>query len=335
MNAAGGVDIATESCILYKTNPHRATREGLAKRVPASGMTRILTVGVAVIDIVMSVDEMPRMAEKYRARDAAIVGGGGAANAAVAVARLGGEAMVAARLGRDPIGDMIVAGLEAEGVDCTLVRRLEQGRSSFSSIFVDRAGERQIVNFRDMKLSFDADWLERNFPRDIGAALADTRWPQGAAVAMAEARRLGVPGILDAEAPVREAGEALGLASHIAFSAQGLRDFAGIDDLGAGLRAARAETGAWVCVTDGPNGVSYVGSGGEGHVPATPVDVVDTLGAGDVWHGAFALALGEGRAEPEAVAFANAAATLKCTRFGGRSGTPDREETERFMRSGT
>ena len=134
---------------------------------------------------------------------------------------------------------------------------------------------------------------------------------------------------------MREADEALGLASHIAFSAQGLRDFAGTVDLAIGLRMARAETGAWVCVTDGPNGVSYLGADGEGHVPARPVEIVDTLAAGDVWHGAFALALGEGRGETDAIAFANAAATLKCTRFGGREGTPGREETERFMRSGT
>lgn len=292
----------------------------------------VLTVGVAVVDIVMSVDEMPRRPEKYRARDAAIVGGGGAANAAVAIARLGGGAMVAARIGRDPVGDLIVSGLEAEGVDCTLLKRLEQGRSSFSSIFVDAAGERQIVNFRDMKLSFDAGWLETAFPRHVGAALADTRWPQGAAVAMAQARRLRLPGILDAEAPVREAAAALRLASHVAFSAQGLRDFAATDDLAGGLRAARAETGAWVCVTDGPNGVDYLGPGGGGHVPARAVAVVDTLAAGDVWHGAFALALAEGRGEVEAIGFANAAATIKCTRFGGRAGTPDRDETERFMR---
>ncbi|MEP4422880.1 MAG: PfkB family carbohydrate kinase, partial [Nitratireductor sp.] len=57
------------------------------------------------------------------------------------------------------------------------------------------------------------------------------------------------------------------------------------------------------------------------------------LGAGDVWHGAFALALGEGQAETEAIRFANAVAAIKCTRFGGREGTPDRIETDRFLRA--
>ncbi|MEO9613154.1 MAG: PfkB family carbohydrate kinase [Nitratireductor sp.] len=296
-------------------------------------MTKILLAGVAVIDIVMSVDQMPRKAEKYRARDAAIIGGGCAANASVAVARLGGEALLCARVGRDPIGAMIVAGLEAEGVDCARVRRLEKGRSSFSSVFVDAAGERQIVNFRDMALSFDAGWLEADIPHDVDAILADTRWPAGAASAMIAARRLGVPGILDAEAPVREAQEALEHASHIAFSAQGLRDFAGMEDLDRALAAARAQTGAWVCYTNGEKGAVFLDGATGGRVPAFGVDIVDTLGAGDVWHGAFALALGEGQAETEAIRFANAVAAIKCTRFGGREGTPDRIETDRFLRA--
>jgi sulfofructose kinase len=298
-------------------------------------MTTILTVGVAVIDIVMSIDALPRKAEKYRARDAAIVGGGCAANAAAAVARLGGRALLAARTGQDRIGDLIVSGLEAEGVDCGLVRRIAAGRSSFSSIYVDAAGERQIVNFRDMALSFDGGWLEGRIPDGVDAILADTRWPQGAAVAMAAARDRGIPGILDAEAPVREAGEALRLASHVAFSAQGLRDLTGIENLDAALAAARDETGAWVCVTDGAAGVTFFEHGTLAHEPAFAVEVVDTLGAGDVWHGAFALALGEGEDPRAAIRFASAVAALKCTRFGGRTGTPDRAEAEAFLRSRT
>jgi sulfofructose kinase len=67
------------------------------------------------------------------------------------------------------------------------------------------------------------------------------------------------------------------------------------------------------------------------NIPAYPVTAVDTLGAGDVWHGAFALRLGEGADECDAMVFANAAAALKCTRFGGRSGAPGREETESLI----
>lgn len=295
-------------------------------------MTKILLTGVAVIDFVLSLDKFPVAPQKYRARDAMVVGGGCAANAAVAVARLGGDAQIAVRLGQDPIGDMIVTGLEAEGVDCRLARRFPGGRSSFSSVFVDAAGERQIVNFRDESLSFDGGWLEEMIPHDFDAALADTRWPQGANVLMAAAKALSLPGVVDAEAPLENCGEALRLASHVAFSAQGLREFTGCGDLIAGLAKASQACGGFVCVTDGANGVTYLERGEKRTVPAFPVDPVDTLGAGDVWHGAFTLALGEGKNEHDAIRFANAVAAIKCTRFGGRAGIPDRATVENYLK---
>jgi sulfofructose kinase len=295
-------------------------------------MTTVVLAGVAVIDFVLSVDAMPCRAEKYRARDAAVIGGGCAANAAVAVARLGGAAKLAARVGVDPIGDMIVAGLAEEGVDCSLVRRFKGKHSSFSSVLVDRQGERQIVNFRDETLSFEAGWLEAAMPASFDAALADTRWPQGGATVLKAARALSRPGVLDAEVTVHEALESLMLASHVAFSAQGLREFTGMSDLDAALRLAHRKADAWVCYTDGGKGVTFLDGEQISHVPAFAVEVVDTLGAGDVWHGAFALALGEGRQEADAILFANAVAAIKCTKFGGRAGIPTREEAEAFMR---
>ena len=294
-------------------------------------MASILLAGVAVIDFIFMLDRLPRAAEKYRARDAAISGGGCAANAAVAVARLGGRASLAARIGDDTVGDLIVGGLEAEGVDCSRVRRFEGCRSSFSSVYVDASGERQIVNFRDVSLSFDAAWLAAEIPARFDAALGDTRWPQGSALVLRAARERGVPGVLDAEAPIAEALDALHAASHIAFSMQGLRDRCGHGDVARGLEQVAAETGAWVCVTDGPGGVTCLSGGVISHVPAFAVDAVDTLGAGDVWHGAFALALGEGMEELRAVRFANAVAAIKCMRFGGRAGIPRRDEVERFL----
>lgn len=298
-------------------------------------MPKIVTAGVAVMDFVFLVDELPRRAEKYRARDAAITGGGCAANAAAAIARLGADAALVARLGEDQVGDMIVAGLEADGVDCAMVRRFTGRRSSFSSVFVDGDGERQIVNFRDLTLSMSAEWLAAALPDRFDAALADTRWPDGAAMLMQAARDRGVPGVLDAEAPVREAEAAIGLASHLAFSAQGLRDWSGHGDFKRALADAADQTGAFVCVTDGAAGVHWRQGAESGFEPAYAIRALDTLGAGDVWHGAFALSLA-GKAEiGPSIRFANAVAALKCTRAGGRSAYPTRRETEEFMREAT
>ncbi|MEM7464489.1 MAG: PfkB family carbohydrate kinase [Pseudomonadota bacterium] len=295
-------------------------------------MAKILVTGVAVIDFVFQMDEFPDRPEKYRTHEAVISGGGCAANAAVAIARLGGEAMLSSRLGADAVGDMIVQDIKNEGVDCNLVKRFQGARSSFSSVYLNRAGERQIMNFRDPELSMSGEWLARLIPDDLDAILADTRWPQGAVVAMEAAKKAGIPGIMDAEAPVDDAREALKLASHVAFSAQGLADYSGSSDPKQGLETVAKEIGGWLCFTNGEFGVEILSANKSDHIPAFPVEAVDTLGAGDVWHGAFALKLAEDAAEEEAILFANAAAAIKCTQLGGRLGTPDRNAVEEFMK---
>jgi sulfofructose kinase len=292
---------------------------------------RVLTVGVAVVDFVMNVDDIPTAAAKYRANDAQIVGGGCGASAAVAINRLGGDALLIARLGNDEIADMIIDQLTQEGVDCQRVRRFKGRRSSFSSVFVDRDGERLIMNYRDHAMPGDADWMD---PQDLefAAALADTRWPAGAESAMRLARDRGKPGVMDAEAPLAGLDDALAAASHVFFSAQGLREYAATEDLSAGLAIVEQRLGDVVGVTDGVQGVRWRCKGHEHHQPAFRVDVVDTLGAGDVWHGACALALGEKMPLEQAIQFSNAVAALKCTRLGGRAGSPMRQDVENFMK---
>ncbi len=296
-------------------------------------MAGVLCVGVAVQDMVFSLDEFPAQPDKYLAKDFTSVGGGCAANAAVAVARLGGAAMLGTRLGRDPTGDMIVSALQGEGVDCSHVQRYDGARSPVSAVLVDKAGERMIIAYRDPDLPDDPDWIPDPPPAGISALLADTRWPAGANALARIAVERGMPCVLDAEAPIAGCGPALATASHAAFSAQGMRDHGLRDgETPAGFVARLAgEHGNWVCVTDGASGVWWADKAGSGHVPAFELDVVDTLGAGDVWHGAFALALGEGMGEPDAIRFANATAAIKCTRFGGRAGIPSRSEVEEFL----
>ena len=102
-------------------------------------MARILVIGVAVEDFVFQVEALPSEARKYRATDAQVTGGGCAANAAVAIARLGGKAVLGARLGSDHLGDIILSDLARDGVDTDLVQRTEGARSSFISVYVDTA----------------------------------------------------------------------------------------------------------------------------------------------------------------------------------------------------
>ncbi len=291
-------------------------------------MKQILVAGIAVVDMVFQVDEMPRHTDKYRAADAHIVGGGCAANAAVAVARLGGGARLASRLGDDAIATLILAGLHEEKVDTSAVYRCSGGKSAFSSVYVDKQGERQIMNFPGSELIDEADWLKSDVTVD--AILADNRWPQLTLRTMALAQAREIPGIIDAEQPIDL--QYLQQASHVAFSRQGLTALTGEADLKTALHTVSKKISAWVGVTDGEAGVYFLRGRKIEHIPAFKVEVKDTLAAGDVWHGAFALRLAEGADEPSAIEFANAAAALKCIHHGGRAGCPDRETTDNFLR---
>lgn len=300
-------------------------------------MKRVLVVGMAVIDFVFEVDTMPDRAEKYIASEASVVGGGGAANAAVAIANLGGTAMLAGRIGRDTIGDLILADLQARNVDCSLLQRTADARSSYSSVLIDAAGERLIVNYRGGGLLDDAtaiSQLQQTKSQRPAAVLADTRWHNGVVAAMQLASALGVPGILDAEPPLDP--ELLKLASHIAFSREGLVSLTSDNDLPRSLLQVQSRYNSWLCVTDGANGVYHLANGEVQHVPAPEVSVVDTLGAGDVWHGAFAYALAEqppptSQSLSAAIQFANAAAAITCSRAGGGRVSPTRAEVDAFI----
>ena len=291
-------------------------------------MSRVLVVGSAVVDFVFATDALPTEARKYRATKAKIVGGGCAANAAVAICRLGGTSFLGARMGQDQLGDLVLADLVSEGVDTSLVKRSVGGVSSFSSIYVDQQGERQLMNFRGTGLSEATDWI--NAAPEVDAVLVDTRWPEASIAALKLARNREIPGIVDGEPPIES--RLLEYASHIAFSRDGLLSLTSETSLEAGLEKVSADHDAWVCVTDGERGTYYGRNKVINHWPAIAVDVVDTLGAGDVWHGAFALALSENFEESAAVRFANAAAALKCTTFGGRKGCPDRASVEKILK---
>jgi len=291
-------------------------------------IAKILCLGQAVQDFVFSVDALPDAGEKYRAHAFETVGGGPAATAAVTIAKLNGHAQLIARLGDDQIGDLILNELTGYGVDCELVRRFAGQRSSLSAVMLDKAGERMIVNYLDPELPQNTDWLPEI---KADAVLADTRWVGGSKAILSSAKAAGLPAILDADRPVPKGAELISCASHVAFSAEGLSDWAGDDDHRQNLKEAARQSGAWCCVTLGGDGVLFTTSDGIQHMPAFKVDVVDSLGAGDVWHGAFALCLGEGGDEEDALRFANATAALKVGRKGGRRGTPTRLEVEDYL----
>ena len=318
--------------------PLRHVQVGLCRNAFLTAMASVLCVGHAVQDYVFALAQLPAASGKYRASAMQLSGGGPAATAAVAIARLGGTSYLAARVGGDPTATEIVSELERYGVHCDFVRQFPGNISSVSAVMVDERGERLIVNYLDAGLPAAADWLPE--PRSLGAAavLADSRWGEGALAALQRARHSGLPAVLDADVPVPRIDGLLRAATHVAFSADALTQYCGDSDPVRALQKVAPQIDGWSCVTVGAEGVyALAGAVHDGaaveHFPAFRVPVVDTSGAGDVWHGAFALALAEGRDVRAAVRFASAAAALKVQRFGGRAGVPMRDELDQFLAS--
>lgn len=298
-------------------------------------MPHIICLGSAVLDAIYSVPAIPRAPVKVLATAYNEAGGGMAATAATTACRMGSTAALWSRIGDDSIADRIQAELRDYGVDITHVRRMPGCISTHSAVLVDPHGERQITGFMDPGIPAAADWLPLDHVAGADAVMVDQRWVEGARALLQEARRQGVPSVLDfdmAEGPAAEA--LLALADHAIFSEQALRALSGADEPEAGLRQVAARVPDTVVgVTAGERGFLYLEGEALRAVPAPAVNVVDTLGAGDVFHGALTVALAEHRPLAEAARFANATASLKCTRPGGRHGTPTRAEVEALLRA--
>ena len=294
-------------------------------------MTRIVCVGITVLDRIWYLDDLPREGGKYVAKDYTEVGGGPAATAAVAAAKLGAEVDFIGRVGDDDTGRRLLAELESLGVNTRYTRVVKGARSSQSAVLVDASGERVIANYPSADLPATADWLKEIDFSQWDSVLADVRWHEGAKQAFTLARQQGVPTVLDADVTPQDIAELVALSDHAAFSAPGLKRLTRIDNPLDALKKAQTLTNGHVYVTQGREGCYWLEKGELCHQPGYAVEVVDTTGAGDVFHGALALSLAQQMPSSEAVRYASAVAALKCTKPGGRAGIPDCDQTRSFL----
>ena len=295
-------------------------------------MAAVLCLGACVFDTILRVPAIPPAPAKVLASACVQIGSGMSSSAAAAVARLGGRAELWGRVGDDMAGRQFLADLAGAGVDVSQMRVVPGGRTPVSTIVIDESGQRLIVPYYDPTLDRDPSWLPVERIARFGAVATDPRWPEGAARLLDDARRAGIPALFDADtAPRAVLDDLIGRASHVVFSEPALIDLAGTGDIAAALHAVAARIDGLVGVTAGERGFFWREGAHIRHVPAPTVAAVDTLAAGDVFHGAFALALAEGRTVADAGRFANIAASLKCRSFGGRLGTPDRAEVDAFL----
>jgi sulfofructose kinase len=299
---------------------------------------RILCAGIIVLDEVFRVEEFPKADGKVQATGFFMVNGGCAANAAVAIARLGGRAALAGPMGgpagEDENGDRVLKALTRENVDCTHCQRVGGLATALSAIFMNARGDRTIVTYRDERIAASVPANPDAMIAAADAILADNRYPAFVQPICEAARARGLRIVLDGDRPTVEDDPLFRLASHVIFSGECLRETTGVTDLNEGLVRIARNTGAFLAVSNGPDDIVYLAGGAVRRLPVYKVDAVDTLGAGDAFHGGFALALAEGQSEVDAMRFGAAVAGIKCGRLGGSAGAPTRPEVEAFLAAG-
>jgi sulfofructose kinase len=295
---------------------------------------RILCIGMPVRDLTFRIQELPSRGFKVSASHFEEIAGGNALNAAIGIVRLGGRASLAGPMGdaRETSSRYIFDRMADEGIDTNHLVHMPGLVTPISSIMIDATGERTIVTFRDPELWKvhlpDTDTLLR----DCAAILTENRCAEFCTDLCHEARRRGIPVVVDVDRAMSLREGLLTASSHLIFSSEALQATAGVHDDAAALKKIAKLTPSFLAGTRGPRGTLWLDERGElQETPAFPVHTVDTLGAGDIFHGAFALAITEGEDVPHALRFASAAAALKCTRFGGAFACPQRPEVEALL----
>jgi ribokinase len=303
---------------------------------------RILVVGSSNTDMIIKMARIPRPGETIIGGDFTSAAGGKGANQAVGAARAGGAVTLIARIGQDMFGDKAVAGFIADGINVDYVVRDRTSPSGVALIFVGQNGENSIAvaSGANARLTPADVRKAKGAFRDVSVLLLQLETPLDTVQAAAElAAAAGVRVILN-PAPARPLPDKLLRRLYLLTpneSEAELLTRVAVDNVDGAAKAADALLARGVqnvIITMGARGAWVAGAGIRQMIPAFKVKAVDTTAAGDVFNGALALALAEGKPLLEAARFASAAAAISVTRMGAQTSAPTRKEIERLLAAG-
>jgi sulfofructose kinase len=284
----------------------------------------VVGLGLNAMDTICVVPRFPEPNGKLHMSDVRVEPGGQVATALATCTRLGLKARYIGSVGTDDWGKAQLASLRAEGLEVE-VREVAGASSQIAIILLEEGiGERTILWRRDPQLSYPADQLRREMivnsrilhldGCDSAAALQAARW----------AREAGIPVVIDIDEVYDESThELLSLVDYLIASSDFAEDPRELAD-----RYGCPVVG----ITRGAEGALFVRRGHLMESPAFRVPVVDTTGAGDVFHGAFIYGLLQNWALEDVIQFSHAVAAMKCMRIGARRGIPTLLEVTQFLK---
>lgn len=283
----------------------------------------VLCVGHACYDLIFSVAHHPGENEKIFADSLLSCGGGPAANAAVMVARLGFSAAFAGYLGRDGYGELHNQELLAHGINTDCLSRGDLP-TPLSTVIVKPDGKRALINYKgDTKpLAEGAIDFSVLKPKVI---LFDGHEPHISIPLAEQARQAGIVTVLDAGSVHEGTLALMGLVDYLVCSEKFALQLKGDEQT---ALAYLADYAPFVVITLGECGLIWQQGTKSGSLSALAINAIDTTGAGDAFHGAFAAAVAAGFDWLTVLRYASVAGSLCCTKMGARLGLPSRQEHE-------
>ncbi len=299
----------------------------MEKKFDVTGM------GCISIDLLGSVDHWPEKGIKKPMDSFSIQGGGLVATALVTVARLGGRARFSGFLGTSRLATSARENLQRSHVDTSLILHLDRAEPIIAMVITEaEEGERTIFFTKDKcHYPFPEDYSDLEWMQNTRVFLFDSVSEKAGAAMAQKAREFGVVTVIDAERINKVSDEALHEADHIIVPEAFAREYTGEttpEKLLLGLRSRKEQS---VVITSGSKGCTALWENKMIRQPAFPVEAVDTTGAGDIFHGAYAFCVSRGSNPFSACRYASAAAALSTLGTGGQAAIPSDEEVEKML----
>jgi sulfofructose kinase len=292
----------------------------------------VVGMGLNSVDFLSLVPEFPTLNSKMKILRFSKQGGGQVATAMAALSRWGVKTKYVGKVGADELGQFSLHSIRQEGVDVSSVTTEPNATNQFATIIVDGAsGERTILWNRDERLMYREGELRKEEVcsgrllhldgHDIHAAIQCAGW----------AKEEGIPTIVDLDKVEPLTSELIKKIDFVITSSRFPTLFTGISDREKAFIEIQKHTSGLLCATLGHEGAMALIDGEIIYIKGFKVNVVDTTGAGDVFHAGFIYGLLQNWEVREILKFANAVAALKCRELGGRKGIPTLKETQNFL----
>lgn len=286
----------------------------------------VLCIGHASYDLTFAVAHHPASDEKMFADELIGCGGGPAANAAVIVAKLNYRAAFSGYLGNDSHGSSHLQELNDFAVDTTLIRR-GSSPTPLSAILVKPDGQRALINYKGDTRALPGDAIDYSAAQ-AKVLLADGHEPQLTRAALRQPQLAAIPKLLDAGSLNDGTRALLNEMDYLVCSEKFALQYAGDEQVALQRLSERAPN---VVITLGERGLIWRRGQLAGKLPAPPISAIDTTGAGDAFHGAFAAGLAAELDWIELLKYASAAGGFCCSQMGARTGLPDRAQVNALL----